>query len=138
MPSNPRGRSAMPSRPNRNQRRRPSSSAPRAPRVVQPSALEVALDQALLIPEPEPKSFGQFGLPQSLVTVLARRGIHQPFAIQSRTLPDALAGRDILGRAQTGSGKTLGFGIPMLTRLAADPNSRRVPKAPRGLVLVPT
>jgi superfamily II DNA/RNA helicase len=128
----------MPSRPNRNQRRRPSSSAPRAPRVVQPSALELALDQAQLLPEPAPRSFGQFGLPQPLVTVLARRGIHQPFAIQSRTLPDALAGRDILGRAQTGSGKTLGFGLPMLTRLAADGEARRIPKTPRGLVLVPT
>jgi superfamily II DNA/RNA helicase len=138
MPSNPRGRSAMPSRQNRPHRRRPSSSAPRAPRVVAPSPLELALDEALLRPEPAARSFGQFGLPQSLVTVLARRGIHQPFAIQSRTLPDALAGRDILGRAQTGSGKTLGFAIPMLTRLAADTETRRVPKAPRGLVLVPT
>jgi superfamily II DNA/RNA helicase len=138
MPSNPRGRSAMPSRPTRNQRRRPSSSAPRTPRVIQPSALELALDAALLLPEPAPRSFGQFGLPQPLVTVLARRGIHQPFAIQSRTLPDALAGRDILGRAQTGSGKTLGFGLPMLTRLAADSEARRTPKTPRALVLVPT
>jgi superfamily II DNA/RNA helicase len=100
--------------------------------------LELALDAALALPEPEPRSFGQFGLPQPLVTVLARRGVHQPFAIQSRTLPDALAGRDILGRAQTGSGKTLGFGLPMLTRLAADPDARRTPKTPRALVLVPT
>jgi superfamily II DNA/RNA helicase len=71
------------------------------------------------------------------VTVLARRGVHQPFAIQSRTLPDALAGRDILGRAQTGSGKTLAFGLPLLTRLVSGSN-RRTPGAPRGLVLVPT
>jgi superfamily II DNA/RNA helicase len=71
------------------------------------------------------------------VTVLARRGVHRPFAIQSRTLPDALAGRDILGRAQTGSGKTLGFGLPLLTRLVPGSN-KRTSGAPRGLVLVPT
>jgi len=59
----------------------------------------------------------------------------EPFAIQARALPDAIAGRDILGRAQTGSGKTLAFGLPMLARLHGVP---RVPKAPHGLVLVPT
>jgi superfamily II DNA/RNA helicase len=69
--------------------------------------------------------------------VLARRGVHEPFAIQSRTLPDALAGRDVLGRAQTGSGKTLAFGLPMLTRLAAR-DDRRAAFTPRALVLVPT
>jgi superfamily II DNA/RNA helicase len=99
--------------------------------------LERQLDQAALAPEPEPLDFAQLGLPAPLVTVLARRGVHQPFAIQSRTLPDALAGRDILGRAQTGSGKTLGFGLPLLTRLVAGSN-KRIPAAPRGLVLVPT
>ncbi|MBA3745695.1 DEAD/DEAH box helicase, partial [Sporichthya sp.] len=64
-----------------------------------------------------------------------------PFAIQSRALPDALAGRDVLGRAQTGSGKTLAFGLPMLARLAATGSparSTRRPGPPRGLVLVPT
>ena len=61
--------------------------------------------------------------------------MHTPFAIQSRTLPDALAGHDVLGRAQTGSGKTLGFGLPVLTRLEG---ARRTTKSPRGLVLVPT
>ena len=72
-----------------------------------------------------------------LVSALAARGITEPFAIQSRALPDALAGRDVLGRAQTGSGKTLAFGLPVLTRLAAS-TSPRQPKAPRALVLVPT
>jgi superfamily II DNA/RNA helicase len=71
------------------------------------------------------------------VTVLARRGVHEPFAIQARTLPDALAGRDILGRAQTGSGKTLGFGLPLLARLGAE-RSDVSGGRPRGLVLVPT
>ena len=67
----------------------------------------------------------------------AARDIREPFAIQARALPDALAGRDVLGRAQTGSGKTLAFGLPLLTRLAAS-TRRRQQKAPRGLVLVPT
>jgi superfamily II DNA/RNA helicase len=71
------------------------------------------------------------------VTVLARRGITEPFAIQARALPDALAGRDVLGRAQTGSGKTLAFGLPLLTRLSTD-GSRRTALMPRALVLVPT
>jgi superfamily II DNA/RNA helicase len=71
------------------------------------------------------------------VRALAAGDIHEPFAIQARALPDALAGRDVLGRAQTGSGKTLAFGLPLLTRLAAAPGPRRE-KTPRGLVLVPT
>ncbi|MGB9377760.1 MAG: DEAD/DEAH box helicase [Mycobacteriales bacterium] len=75
------------------------------------------------------------GLPQLLVTALERRDIRAPFAIQGRTMPDALAGRDVLGRAQTGSGKTLAFGLPMLARLIGTSRSRG---APRGLVLVPT
>jgi superfamily II DNA/RNA helicase len=82
-------------------------------------------------------TFSDLGLPAALVAELAARGIREPFAIQARALPDALAGRDVLGRAQTGSGKTLAFGLPMLARLAARP-ARRREKAPRGLVLVPT
>lgn len=80
-------------------------------------------------------TFAQLGLPADLVTTLARRGMHAPFAIQAAALPDALAGRDVLGRAQTGSGKTLAFGLPLITRLVGRPvKSRR----PLGLVLVPT
>jgi len=82
-------------------------------------------------------TFSELGLPAPLVAELAARGIRKPFAIQARALPDALAGRDVLGRAQTGSGKTLAFGLPMLARLAVSP-ARRRDKAPRGLVLVPT
>ena len=119
-------------------RRRPRH-APRsqAPKRTVVSALDAALDAALATPAPEPRSFGQLGLPQALVTTLARRGIHEPFAIQARALPDALAGLDVLGRAQTGSGKTLAFGLPMLARLHAD-GTRRTTLRPRGLVLVPT
>jgi superfamily II DNA/RNA helicase len=69
------------------------------------------------------------------VSALARGGITSPFPIQSATLPDAIAGRDILGRGQTGSGKTLAFGLAMLTRLAG---KKAYPNKPLGLVLVPT
>ncbi|SCL17038.1 Superfamily II DNA and RNA helicase [Micromonospora rhizosphaerae] len=80
--------------------------------------------------------FAALGLPQPLVGALARQGITTPFEIQRATLPDALAGRDVLGRGQTGSGKTLAFGLPVLARLA-DRNRAR-PLHPRALVLVPT
>ncbi len=85
-------------------------------------------------------TFSELGVPPRLVAELGNRGIREPFAIQARALPDALAGRDVLGRAQTGSGKTLAFGLPMLARLAdlAKTSPRRLKKAPRGLVLVPT
>ena len=66
---------------------------------------------------------------------LARDGITEPFPIQCATIPDALAGRDVLGRGQTGSGKTLGFGLPTLMRLAGGHTESR---RPRGVVLVPT
>jgi superfamily II DNA/RNA helicase len=86
--------------------------------------------------EPTGPTFAQLGLPQQLVTALERRGIRHPFAIQTSALPDALAGRDVLGKAATGSGKTLAFGLPLLARTGAEPASGR--RAPRGLVLVPT
>jgi superfamily II DNA/RNA helicase len=80
-------------------------------------------------------SFAELGLPTPLLRALEDAGIHEPFPIQSATLPDALGGRDVLGRAQTGSGKTLAFGLALLTRLHK--GSAR-PHRPRGLVLVPT
>jgi superfamily II DNA/RNA helicase len=101
------------------------------------SELDLALDAAAAAPQPAAATFGELGLDPRLVRALAARDIHEPFAIQTRALPDALAGRDVLGRAQTGSGKTLAFGLPLLTRLAATADQRRQ-KAPRGLVLVPT
>ena len=87
-------------------------------------------------PENTGPTFGQLGLPQQLVTALERRGIRHPFAIQTSALPDALAGRDVLGKAATGSGKTLAFGLPLLARIGAEVKQGR--RAPRGLVLVPT
>src|SRR5271154_2344673 len=113
---------------------------PRAPesRPASPhSALDLALDAAAAAPQPAAATFGELGLDPRLVSALAARDINEPFAIQARALPDALAGRDVLGRAQTGSGKTLAFGLPLLTRLADRTGPRR-DRAPRGLILVPT
>jgi superfamily II DNA/RNA helicase len=80
-------------------------------------------------------TFSALGVPAPLVAALTSDGITTPFPIQVATLPDALAGRDILGRGRTGSGKTLGFALPLVARLAGgDTMACR----PRGLVLVPT
>jgi superfamily II DNA/RNA helicase len=80
-------------------------------------------------------TFASLGVPAPIVSSLADGGITAPFPVQAATLPDALAGRDVLGRAQTGSGKTLGFSIPLVTRLAGGKTNAG---HPRGLVLVPT
>ena len=82
-------------------------------------------------------SFVQLGLPPKLVAALAEVGITQPFPIQAATLPDALAGRDVLGRGRTGSGKTYAFVLPVLARLASNPSSRQAGR-PRALILAPT
>ncbi|MGI8869057.1 MAG: DEAD/DEAH box helicase [Mycobacteriales bacterium] len=126
-------------------RRRPTparrtASGPATPLAPRPSELERALDaaQAPAIPTDLPDTFAGLGMPDALVSILARRGMNAPFAIQARTLRDALAGHDILGRAQTGSGKTLAFGVPLLARLAADSTPARPGRNPRALVLVPT
>ncbi|MCU7823490.1 DEAD/DEAH box helicase [Kitasatospora sp. DSM 101779] len=81
-------------------------------------------------------TFGDLGLPDDVVRALAKRGVTTPFPIQAATIPDALAGKDVLGRGRTGSGKTLSFGLPLLTRLADGERTRA--KHPRGLILVPT
>ncbi len=78
--------------------------------------------------------FADLGVAEPLIKLLAARGILDPFPIQEQTLPDTLAGRDVLGRGKTGSGKTLAFAIPLVTRLAA--MGRRT--HPTGLVLAPT
>lgn len=82
---------------------------------------------------PTDPSFDDLGAPRGIVESLAERGITDPFPIQAAVLADALAGRDILGRAPTGSGKTLAFGIPVITRM--DRGRRRRPTA---LILSPT
>jgi len=82
-------------------------------------------------------TFAAIGLPTHLVKALDRQGIVTPFGIQAATLPDSLAGRDVLGRAPTGSGKTVAFALPLVHRLATSGRSRRR-RRPSGLVLVPT
>jgi superfamily II DNA/RNA helicase len=72
-----------------------------------------------------------------LTATLAEAGVTTPFPIQTATLPDALAGRDVLGRGRTGSGKTYAFLLPLLARLAAAPVGA-APRRPRALVLAPT
>ena len=80
-----------------------------------------------------PSTFADLGVPSDLSALLAQRGITEPFAIQAATLPDAIAGRDVCGRAPTGSGKTLAFGLALIERMTPGRDRR-----PRGLVLVPT
>jgi superfamily II DNA/RNA helicase len=132
-PARPTGSSGSRSRQgSRSSGRRPSSSGSSSS-----SVLEAALNAAAETPAPADLTFAELGLPAPVLSVLSAQGMKAPFAIQTRVLPDALAGRDVLGRAQTGSGKTLAFGLPVLTRLA-DSGSRRVPKRPQALILVPT
>ncbi|GFG52376.1 putative ATP-dependent RNA helicase [Mycolicibacterium agri] len=78
-------------------------------------------------------SFADLGVDDKLIQSLATRGIANPFPIQQKTLPDSLAGRDVLGRGKTGSGKTLAFSIPLVTRVK---KLRR--GSPAALVLAPT
>ncbi len=112
------GRAAS-ARPGTSPRRRSRTSSPRPAQQSRPvdsaaAALDAALDEAMARPEPAIASFAELGIAPVLVESLARGGVTAPFAIQTRALPDALAGRDVLGRARTGSGKTLAFGLPVL------------------------
>jgi superfamily II DNA/RNA helicase len=80
-------------------------------------------------------TFGDLGLAEPIVRKLAQNGVTDPFPIQAATIPDALAGKDILGRGRTGSGKTLAFGLPLLTLLSGGHTEK---KHPRGVILTPT
>ncbi len=87
------------------------------------------------------KTFAELGVAPELVAVLTAQGITTAFPIQAMTIADALAGRDVCGKAKTGSGKTLGFGLPLLQRVAASDELVRKeggPARPRALVLLPT
>ncbi|OZG59152.1 ATP-dependent RNA helicase [Bifidobacterium tissieri] len=107
-------------------------------------------DAADVADDVKPVSFAELGVPKPLVRVLAADGKTEAFPIQADTLPDSLAGRDLLGRGRTGSGKTLAFSIPLVARLAKyakgrGGNNRRHEKRangnvphPLGLVLAPT
>ncbi len=80
-------------------------------------------------------AFEDMDMPEALLKTLAAQGVTEPFPIQAATLPNSLAGRDLLGRGRTGSGKTLAFGLALLARTAG---RRAQPKAPLAMVLVPT
>jgi superfamily II DNA/RNA helicase len=80
-----------------------------------------------------PPTFAGLGVPDALCARLDELGIAEPFPVQAATLPDALAGRDVCGKAPTGSGKTIAFGLPLLARI-----EKAAPRRPKGLVLVPT
>jgi len=81
-------------------------------------------------------TFAELGVPSFISDALARRGITQPFEIQAVTIADALAGRDVCGRAPTGSGKTLAFGVPLIANLHE--HGRGEPRKPSALILAPT
>ncbi len=99
-----------------------ASAAPTTPEVPETPA----------VPE---ITFTDLGLPEGVVRKLSQNGVTSPFPIQVATIPDALAGKDILGRGRTGSGKTLSFGLPLLTQLSGGHTEK---KKPRGIVLTPT
>ena len=92
-------------------------------------------DPDALAPDQQ-KSFAELGVDPAIVGALEAQGIHAPFAIQAMTVEDALAGRDVCGKAKTGSGKTLAFGVPLLQRTMVSPSTE--PGRPKALVLVPT
>ncbi|MFF0461444.1 DEAD/DEAH box helicase [Streptomyces mexicanus] len=118
--------SRRPQKPNRRASSpRPSVSSPREFRL--PENTTPALDPV--------EDFAALDLPEGLLKTLAEQGVTTPFPIQAATLPNSLAGRDLLGRGRTGSGKTLAFGLALLARTAG---LRAQPKAPLALVLVPT
>jgi superfamily II DNA/RNA helicase len=117
----------------------PGTEAPEAAQVTPDAEVEQAEThpvEAVEIPAPAMPTFAELGVAPELVRVLSREGITTPFEIQAATVPDALAGRDVLGRGQTGSGKTLAFGLPLLTRVAK--SGRALPHQPKALILVPT
>ena len=94
-------------------------------------ALPVTMTPAL----PAAQAFADLDMPAPLLAALKSEGVTVPFPIQAATLPNSLAGRDVLGRGRTGSGKTLAFGLALLARTAG---RRAEPRQPLALVLVPT
>src|SRR6478735_1510564 len=108
--------------------RAPSLAAALSPLLAQAFAC-ASLPESTSMP-----TFLDLGVPEALCSVLAATGKAEPFAIQRDTLPDSLAGRDVLGRGRTGSGKTIAFALPLVARLSGAFAARRT----RGLVLAPT
>ncbi|WP_453848042.1 DEAD/DEAH box helicase [Streptomyces violascens] len=110
------------------------SSKPAKGRTMAPQG-EFKLPETLTPALPAVEAFADLDMPAALLKTLDAQGVTEPFPIQGATLPNSLAGRDILGRGRTGSGKTLAFGLALLARTAG---RRAEPKAPLALVLVPT
>ncbi|MER5474769.1 DEAD/DEAH box helicase [Streptomyces sp. NPDC002685] len=96
---------------------------------------EFSLPETITPALPAVESFDALDMPAALTKTLAAQGVTEPFPIQGATLPNSLAGRDVLGRGRTGSGKTLAFGLALLARTAG---RRAEPRNPLALVLVPT
>ncbi|WP_431035373.1 DEAD/DEAH box helicase [Streptomyces sp. P6-2-1] len=115
----------------------PAQPTAEAVDAVEPaeSAPAAAADEAPEAPAEKVPGFAELGLPENIVRKLAQNGVTSPFPIQAATIPDALAGKDILGRGRTGSGKTLSFGLPLLAQLAGGFTDK---KKPRGVILTPT
>ncbi|MFF9571294.1 DEAD/DEAH box helicase [Streptomyces sp. NPDC014685] len=110
----------------------PNRSGGRRPAALQG---EFALPETTTPALPAVDVFSDLDMPRSLLTTLTAQGVTMPFPIQGATLPNSLAGRDVLGRGRTGSGKTLAFGLALLARTAGQ---RAEPRQPLALVLVPT
>ncbi|MFS8200344.1 DEAD/DEAH box helicase [Streptomyces sp. CWNU-52B] len=96
---------------------------------------EFALPKTVTPALPAVEAFAELEMPEQLLAALSHEGVTVPFPIQAATLPNSLAGRDVLGRGRTGSGKTLAFGLALLARTAG---LRAEPRQPLALVLVPT
>ncbi len=111
--------------------RRSAGQGSRGPSGQVEFALPVTVTPAL----PAVRDFAELPLPAQMLAALGHEGVTVPFPIQAATLPNSLAGRDVLGRGRTGSGKTLAFGLALLARTAG---RRAEPRQPLALVLVPT
>ncbi|MFI1284106.1 DEAD/DEAH box helicase [Streptomyces sp. NPDC020858] len=122
-----RGRGAAQGRPKAGAGRQKSAPVARPQEFTMPEPIAPAL--------PPVSAFEDMDMPEALLKTLAAQGVTEPFPIQAATLPNSLAGRDLLGRGRTGSGKTLAFGLALLARTAG---RRAQPKQPLALVLVPT
>ncbi|MFJ4779493.1 DEAD/DEAH box helicase [Streptomyces sp. NPDC088762] len=122
-----RGRGAAQGRPKAGAGRQKSAPVARPQEFTMPEPIAPAL--------PPVAAFEDMDMPEALLKTLAAQGVTEPFPIQAATLPNSLAGRDLLGRGRTGSGKTLAFGLALLARTAG---RRAQPKQPLALVLVPT
>ncbi|MFD9305320.1 DEAD/DEAH box helicase [Streptomyces sp. NPDC060048] len=122
-----RGRGAAQGRPKAGAGRQKSAPVARPQEFTMPDPLTPALEPVA--------AFEDMDMPEALLKTLAAQGVTEPFPIQAATLPNSLAGRDLLGRGRTGSGKTLAFGLALLARTSG---RRAQPKQPLALVLVPT